>query len=118
MLAFFGTVFEPASVLGVTSISVSMTVLVRGSLTLQTRAGIKRKLRAMLIGGVLVSWLLPLGLALVFLLKDQYGSDAVYCKHQKNLFVFFEKRVQGWLSPSKVRVCLCCQIVASHPSLG
>jgi hypothetical protein len=37
VLAFFGTVFEPVSVLCVTGISVSMIVLVRGSLTLQTR---------------------------------------------------------------------------------
>ena len=102
ILAFFGTVFEPASVLSVTGISVSMLVLLRGSLTLQakekhlfgfvrfdgfpslqTRSSVKRTLRVLLFSTIALAWALPVLLALVFLLKDQYGSDAVYCKKKK-----------------------------------
>ncbi len=44
-LAFFGTVFEPTSVLVVTAISLSMLVLLRGSLKLQTRSAMKKTVR-------------------------------------------------------------------------
>jgi hypothetical protein len=44
-LAFFGSVFEPASVFIATFITLSMFVLLRGSLTLQTRSSMKRTVR-------------------------------------------------------------------------
>ena len=84
-LAFFGTIFEPASVLCVTFISMSMLILVVGSLSLQTRKSMKRTVTTLLFLCFFVSYFLPMVLALAYLVQDQYGPDSVYC----------------WLSPIK-----------------
>lgn len=77
--AFFGTVFEPASVLCVTWISISMLVLLRKSLVLQTRKQMKHTLVFLIVCCCFISWTLPIVLSVIFLTLDQYGSDQVYC---------------------------------------
>jgi hypothetical protein len=75
-LAFFGTVFEPASVFIVTFISISLFVLLRNSLILQTKRSIKITVLVLLFLCAL-SWILPLILSIVYLVSGIYGAGRI-----------------------------------------
>ena len=107
-LAFFGSIFEPASVLCVTLISLSLLLLLRNSLILQTRAQMQRKLVALTFSCFFISWTLPLILAVIYYATGQYGQDSVYCwlspEHS-----LFSTRLFSYYIP--IMLCLLVNIV-------
>jgi len=76
-VGFIGTIFEPSSVLWVCCISTSVYLLLIKSQRLQTEKQLVKSLWRNLVIFNFVSWLLPLGIASLFLWQNVYGPSAL-----------------------------------------
>lgn len=77
MIAFFGKIFEPASVLWVCCISTAVYILLLKSQTIQNEAAVVRSLRIQLVVYTIISWVLPVAMAVIYLELGLLGEDQV-----------------------------------------